>query len=280
MKPFRWDLSRREQLGRLTEGECYEAYPEFIDDLRACCSRVLAFSEGGMLVFVGRSPESMFDYFSGVLSGTSHEEQLVLLNISNRGRPVSEIRKEDPTAYEGLVDHFQQCGVSPGDILSRKTKTYFTDIVARGGTFGEIAQFLHDWAAETSVPWRDLRKKLGFLGVTLKKKTSPNTWRWYQQSEWVQDLQVKHTRSVSIGDKLIYYLADYQPKTSWSHWPRWWGSEKSQKPPREEHILMALRTAYSIYLRGTEEKQLFSELLSRESAMMDAWFRQVVGELR
>ena len=59
--PFRWDPSRRAQLGTLLRGEPAERYPEFLDDLRECCARVVARADDGRLVFVGRSPESIHD---------------------------------------------------------------------------------------------------------------------------------------------------------------------------------------------------------------------------
>lgn len=69
--PFRWDPSRRAQLGTLLRGEPAEQYPEFLDDLRECCARVLALADDGRLVFVERSPESIHDYLGGALADTS-----------------------------------------------------------------------------------------------------------------------------------------------------------------------------------------------------------------
>jgi hypothetical protein len=63
--PFRWDLSRREQLGRLVEGEAGPSYEGFLDDLRRASVRVTALGGDHRFVFAGRSPESLFDYLSG-----------------------------------------------------------------------------------------------------------------------------------------------------------------------------------------------------------------------
>jgi hypothetical protein len=63
--PFRWDLTHRNHLGSLVDGEPAESYAAFLDHLLPCCSRVLAFGGDSDLIFVGRSPESIFDHLSG-----------------------------------------------------------------------------------------------------------------------------------------------------------------------------------------------------------------------
>src|SRR3954452_19311282 len=65
--PFRWDVTRRERLGRLIDGPAADSYAEFVPDLRACCARVVQAAarmagRAGQadLLLVGRSPESLF----------------------------------------------------------------------------------------------------------------------------------------------------------------------------------------------------------------------------
>ena len=130
MKPFRWDIQKREQLGRLTKGERSSAYPGFIDELRKCASRLISFTDDAMVAFVGRSPESFFDYLSGIFEETSKAYDLVLLNISNRFESILEIKEKRHFLYQSLKRHFEECSVSPRDILTRKRKTLFADVVA------------------------------------------------------------------------------------------------------------------------------------------------------
>jgi hypothetical protein len=54
--------------------------PELLLELARCCARVLAFAGDSDLVFVGRSPESLFDLLSGFLEGTSRAGRASLLN--------------------------------------------------------------------------------------------------------------------------------------------------------------------------------------------------------
>src|SRR6476660_5343311 len=96
--PFRWNLTNRTHLGSLVKGEKAEVYNGFFDHLLPCCSRVLAFAGDSDLVFVGRSPESIFDHLSGLLFNTSWLNRLELLQFSMRFIDESDIRTEYPNA--------------------------------------------------------------------------------------------------------------------------------------------------------------------------------------
>lgn len=280
MKPFRWDITRREQLGSLADGEISSAYPDFIDELKICASRLLSFSEDGLICFVGRSPESIFDYLSGVLDGTSRSDNVVILNISNRFESIMKIKHKKPSAYKSLKEHFRECSISPKEIIQRNRKTFFADVVSSGGTFEQITAFLIDWARDENLNIKDLRLKFGFLGITWRTKNSPNTWRWQQQSEWVHDLQVKNIKNISIPGSLWGYMGNTQAKVSKSNPPNTWDEDDILFPPREESNLQALRRAYSLYSLGRKEKIAFSDLLCQETALGEEWFRGLIAELR
>ena len=280
MKPFRWDISRKEQLGRLIEGDRSPAYKGFRDDLRVCCARLMAFSNNGYLVFVGRSPESVFDYLSGAFEGMRKADELVHLNISNRYVSVQQIGELNAESVEALADHFRKCALSPEDIVSRKSRTLFTDLVAYGGTFGHIATFLFSWARKANVPVKELRAKLGFLGITSRSKTSPKTWRWQQNVDWVKTLRVGNIKNVSITVQWWDYLGNWQMKVSATNRPGDWASDAILEPPRMESNVRALRRAFDLYSSGSREKERFSELLSQESAVEEEWFRRLISELR
>ena len=86
--PFRWDVTRRERLGALADGPAAESYDGFVDHLRDCCARVteaaaqLAGPAGEAdAFFVGRSPESLFDYLRGICWGTPWFDRLRMLRL-------------------------------------------------------------------------------------------------------------------------------------------------------------------------------------------------------
>ncbi len=65
--PFRWNLASRNYIGSLAEGEKAYVYEEFFEHILPCCARILSFAGDCDLLFVGRSPESIFDHLSGVV---------------------------------------------------------------------------------------------------------------------------------------------------------------------------------------------------------------------
>ncbi len=282
-KPFRWNLSKREQLGRLIAGEASAAYPEFLDDLRRCCARVLALCGDSDLVFVGRSPESLFDHLSGLLSGTSWNGRCCLLNISlalwHAGRTLDERRM---ARHPDLRRHLTAVGLSADEMLQRPRPVAFVDLVYEGDTFARLNNVLWTWWREAHADEDALLDKLRFIGITWSKKTSPKTWRWQQHASWTRRYRAGAIRNVSIPWRLWHYLGDEQEKVASSNPPWRWGSERAARPPRGEKHQRALRRALSLYEQGMskEARLSFCRFLTAQSALRHAWFRGLVTELR
>src|SRR4051812_44465501 len=125
--PFRWDVARRECLGRLLDGPPAAAYPGFADDLRSCGAAVVAAAArlagpAGEpdLLFVGRSPESLFDYLRGVCRGTGWAGRLHMLHFSmRRDVAVRHVRREYPAGLAALRGYFAGLGLDPASLLAR-----------------------------------------------------------------------------------------------------------------------------------------------------------------
>jgi hypothetical protein len=280
-QPFRWDITKREQLGRLVDGPRAKTYPGFFEHLQACCSRVIAFCDDSDLVFVGRSPESIFDHLSGLLADTSWASRCSLLNISMRVSP-AEIRHHRPRAIFAVREQFDSLGLSPLQIIARDQPVALVDLVWYGRTLGSITQLLVDWVRELHGDEAALREKLRFVGITPKKKTSPETWRWQQHVEWTQDFRTRRIKNVSIPLTLYVFLLAAQPKVAQTNPPWRWGDEAMAEPLRDEENLQALRLALHLYETGCERdtRLEFATRLSAEPAMKHAWFRSLIIELR
>jgi len=108
VKPFRWNLKKREQLGSLVSGSFAVGFGGYEDELAECAAKLLARSSSRRLIFVGRSPENIYDYLAGVLHNTSYENKVDILNISNRYRDPFEIRNELPAAFNALKQAFHR----------------------------------------------------------------------------------------------------------------------------------------------------------------------------
>lgn len=249
-KPFRWDIARREQLGRLVHPELNEPLPAFIEFLRQCSTRIIAFSGNADLIFIGRSPENIFDYLSGVLAATSWADRCRLINISLRVNARSNLREEYPYSVKEGRQLFAENNISPEQMMQNPRPIAFVDLVASGETFGHIAELLMDWAEDCHLDLASFRKKLCFIGITRRTKTSPNTWRWQQNVAWAKSFSTRQIKNVSIPSEMWNFLGNEEPKVSLSNPPWRWGTDLLLSPPREKDQLAALNLALYLYDNG------------------------------
>src|SRR3712207_2568304 len=170
--PFRWDITRRDQLGSLVEGEAAATYDAFPEHLLACCSKVVAFAGDSDLIFVGRSPESVFDHLSGLLFDSSWFDRLELLHFSMRFREEAEIRREHPGAVQAMRAYLERLGLHPEGLATRERPAAFIDLVLTGDTFGRLVTFLHNWSRDAGYDWNAVRRRVRLVGITERKKRS------------------------------------------------------------------------------------------------------------
>lgn len=279
--PFRWDLSRRETLGRLLQGERAPAYPEFHGDLLACIARIIAQAQESELLFVGRSPESIFDLMSGLLAETEWASRLGLLNLSLRNYTAEELR-DAPDLRGSLRSLLEAAGLSPLELARRARPVAFVDLVYEGLTYTTLAESLLDWAKDLHVDPRAFVKRLRFIGITEQTKTSPKTWRWHQHVDVMKIFPPRSVRNVSVPARLWRYLGNTQPKVAVSSPPQTWRDPNLRIPPRNKDHLAALRLAFDLYTLGTERSTRLN--LARRignTDRMDArWLRALILELK
>src|SRR5262249_42407928 len=153
----------------------------------------IALSGDGSLVFVGRSLESLFDYASGLLLETTWATRPVLLNVSLRGAAAL-----GPRARQAASAHLAEAGLAPASIAARERPVVLVDVVASGGTFGSFATLLLELAEASGVDTNAVRRRLRFVGLTSRKRTSPKTWRWQQHAEWTRGFRPSAIKNVSV----------------------------------------------------------------------------------
>lgn len=283
--PFRWDLTRREQLGRLLEAnlEAVEPFrrqklwPEFMVELRALAVRVVALAGDARLVFVGRSPESLFDYLTGALADTEWRDRCSLLSVSLGDRGPA-----PPAAWAALRAHLRALELHPAQIASAPQPVAFVDLIWQGRTFGALSKLLAEWAGEEGVDVNAVRRRIRFVGITTRTRNSPNTWRWFQQHEWTRDYPRRALRGISVPYWMWTYLGDSQHKTMLSNHRGRWGTDEIRTPQHDPETLMALRNAYRIHERArtSEERARFAAGLAERIEMREPWLRSLVIQLR
>lgn len=276
-KPFRWDIARREQLGRLVEGEETPSYALYLDDLLECCARVTASCANHDLAFIGRSPEGIFDYLSGLLLDTTWARRLSLLNVSLR---FLEGQGRKPRAWRGFLEHLDDMDLAPHTIAAHERGVALVDLVASGSTLGELVELMLNAAREAGVDPAAVRRRLRIVGITGRTHTSPKTWRWHQHAEWTKAFRPSAIKNVSVEWRLWGFLGNNEEKVSARNPP--WRWHEQPEVTRKGTQLRALRLARRVFDAGcsSEHRERFAARLAEAPEMKERWLRALVTELR
>jgi hypothetical protein len=284
-------VTRRERLGRLAEGPPAESYPGFADDLRTCCARVvsaaghLAGPAAGEpdLLFVGRSPESLFDYLRGVCRRTGWFDRQRMLHFSMRGDVAERhLRRDYPTGLAALRVYFATLGLDPVSLLTRSQPAVLVDLVCNGETFFNLVRLLRRGCFERGVPWHAARRSVRLVGLTRREPKLPATYRWHLHGPAIDCLERGAARSVPLPERLWDYLGNRQPKVAESYPPARWGREDAGHAFRSADHAPALRLALSLYEAAQEREERLSfirELVSAGGLRL-ASLRTLASQLR
>ncbi len=280
--PFRWDIARREQLGGLVEGELAPVYDGFEVDLAQCAARVIAESAGSDIVFVGRSPEHLFDYLSGIFATVPDAIRLQLLHYSNRWVPPDRLVADDARAVRHLFAYFEAEAFDPASIATRPRPVTLCDLVSEGGTFENLIKLMHRFAGLQGADWNAVQRRLGIVGVTTRGKNSPNAFRWQQHQDWLDLVPDVSIRNVSAPAEFCWFCAGDNPKVTRSFDATKWASEAARFPLRGKDHLKALRLAVRLYDLGNSRngRDAFVSLLTAMPDMRKPQLRSLVQELR
>ena len=294
--PFRWDVTRREQLGRLADAAPAEAYPEFRHDLRRCCAGVVSAAPDCDLFFVGRSPESLFDYLSGVFEGTRPERDLRLVLFSMRDCGMREVRRSYPRGLAALEQYFRSLGLDPASLGARERPVALVDLIYSGVTFDNLVRLFYEWALRSRAYWRSVRRKLRIVGVVESDaRPGPSSYRWQSARPFARHaLQRGAIRNVAVPYRLWDYLGNNQTKVAESYPPQDWGRNSATAAPvggawrwqasewERYQLRAAVRLAHDLYQSGRsrEERGAFITALAEAGGLRDAAVRSLALEIR
>jgi hypothetical protein len=260
--PLRWNLVAPDQLGSLVAG-----VPEpdlwFAGELVNCAARVLARSDAGTVYFVGRSLDSMYDLLSGMVSDEERLRRLSFSALFQYWTPSDEWRHRARAILS-------QSGVTPFTLARSGDPVSFVDVVSSGRTFACLYTVLRDWVEEAREPWDVVRRKIRFIGVVSRGKTSPNTHRWQQHADWTSDLPASAVSNVSMDRALFSYLADRQEKLTDTFGP---GIEDQPAIRRDDRTRRALAEAVALvaYGRRPETRAQLIRTLSAQKPYPRGW---------
>ncbi len=281
--PFRWDLVTPDQLGSLLDGS---ATPDlwFLDELVMCAGKVVARSGNGDLVFVGRSLDSMFDLLSGAFAELAGGPELIRFPLSfaqtawtGSGWTYRPLTTADLAQARRILEAL---GITPHALARRARPITFVDVVGSGSTFRHVFDLLRDWVDDERESWPVIRRKLRFVGVTVRTKTSPNTWRWQQHAPWTRQLPATAVINVSLSRGLSSYFGHIQDKLTRSFRPEHWRAE-TDGAGHDERTRAALAEAVALVAHGRSRsgRQALAGVLSGEPTLSQLWMRTLVRQL-
>jgi hypothetical protein len=293
--PFRWNIAEEQRLGSLLAGEraASSADINITGRLLACCVRTLALAGNSDLVFIGRSPESLFDLLSGLLTVTSWRARLTLLHFSSGYSGELEKSRGGGPALDALRAYFDALHLSPSKLAVRERPVALIDLICSGNTLHQFLLLLRDWAKEEGVDWPAVRRKIRVVGIVRdgedravprwRRRFQPYSWR--SQNPWLSEgelLEIRELHEVAIKGDLWEYLGDVQDKTTLSYGPDSWGASEYERPYHSETTLRALRFARYFFEAGRRPatRQSFVALLAQEPAFRQEWLRRLAYEIR
>ena len=275
--PFRWDLVRAGRLGGMPLCPADVLAPYRFPELVECAAKVLARSGGGLVIFPGRSCDSVHDLLTAALHGTTHADSVRLLPFSRAGG----IADLTPGEVKQWRVNCAARGLAPAVLARTVRPVAICDLVHAGRTFADLYLLLRAWVEDEDEPWSVVRRKLRFVGIVRRGKTSPKTWRWHQAASWTRELPPKAVVNVSLEPWVWSYLGDHQPKLTASFTRARW-AKHDLAPDRSEATRRALHEAERLttYARSRQGRADLVRHLVREPSIRDPWLRALVGELR
>ena len=127
--PFRYDMANPRLVRYLGWPEPLETPRGFREDLLEHAGQIVRLAGDVDLVFVGRSPESLYDLLVGLLGETSWRERVQLLHLSLCDRTPGRLRRHEPGALAQLWRHVESLRLTPPQILARDRPGAFVDLV-------------------------------------------------------------------------------------------------------------------------------------------------------
>jgi hypothetical protein len=170
--------------------------------------------------------------------------------------------------------------LTPCDLARGDRPTTFVDVVSSGSTFTTLFRLLRDWIDEERAPWKVIRRRMRFVGVTIQGPTTPNTWRWQQHADWTRDLPARSVRNVSMDVAAWAYLGNHQVKLHRTFRPQDWLAE-TEEPNHDEAVRAALTEALAVVEHGRtpEARRTLTRTMMKDPARAEPWLRSLATQL-
>ena len=283
-KPFRWNIGKREQLGQLISepSVAVQSHHFFVNDLRNTAAHILALGDNSNYAFIGRSPENFFDYLSGIFDGLTGLPDLHIVQFSLRWAGSKGVTSIPERQRNGLFDYLRAENLSPASIASTSRPLALVDYVVDGGTMENLVRLLQLHAESDGVDWNAVQRRLRIIGLRIRTKNSPNTWRWQQHQNWLHLIPDAVISNVSAPFEFLCHLGNDQAKLTQAHRPEHWDRFGLRRKPPADKQLKALNLAVGLFDlgRSTKERRLLARLIAKTHQIHQPATRALAGKLK
>lgn len=284
MKPFRWNIAKREQLGTLLADTPQRNVHcnGFLDDVRNTSARLISMADDADFAFIGRTPENFFDYLSGAFADISDAPALHLVQFSLRWAGEDGVEAMEPEKLAGFFDYLDEEGLTPSAIASGPRPLALIDFVSEGGTMENMIRLLKLHAKRDGADWNAVQRRLKIIGLRVRTHNSPNTWRWQQHQDWLHLIPDAIIKNVSAPGHLLYFIANTQPKVTRAHHPGRWIANEDNHEPITPAQLKGLAVAVGLYDAGRTrgERQQLARTITKAPEMRQPATRRIVTLLK
>jgi hypothetical protein len=277
-----WAEARRRTLERLVEEANHHEFYGFREQLLEVCAEVLARSEGATIVFVGRSPENLYDLLGALLRGVRRAPRLQLLPFSFRTGTLgaaARLARTQGSAVDGLGRHLDELGLGPAEIAQHASGVTFVDCVCWGTTLGNLDEALELLATRRGVDPRAVAARSAYVGLT-KESVGWSHWRSDVESGGARLFEQGRASVVPISAQLWHHLAEHSPKTMDSYVPEQWASP-AQLPALDPRRARAIRLSVELmsFGRSTAVRKAFASKLARRAHKSGSWLGSLIVQI-
>lgn len=280
-----WAEAREDALDQLVEKARLRArlreFYGFREQLLETCADVLAQAEGRTMVFLGRSPENLYDLLRALLRGARRAPRLVMFPFSFRvgtAGTATRLARAGGLAIERIARHLDEARLGPAAIANHPSGVLFVDCVAFGTTFGNLDEMLRLVAERRGADPQLMLDNVRYVGLT-KASLGWTYWRKDEESQGARFFAEGRASVVPISTRLWCHLAGDTPKTTDSYTPERW-AEPPRLSPLDEDRAEAIRLATELRLFGGQRdvRRAFAGMLGRR-AHDRPWLGSLIASL-
>ena len=275
-----WTQVRKKALAQLVSKAYTDEFYNYREQLLDVCADIIAASGGDDLVFVGRSPEILYDFMESLLEDTRAAPSTTLLPFSLRDESsgaINRINRLDAESIDAIEEHFSELNLSPHDIATHEGTFSFVDCVCWGTTFGNLEDTLTLLAKRQSISF--VKTKVRYIGIT-KESLGWTHWRNDEESKGATFFNEGRAKVVTVSAQLWEHLANSSSKTMKSFRPEHW-KKGVEFADLGGETASAIRSTLELQMFGwrRDVRRAFAKKLARRNAHGDKWLSVLVGNL-